>query len=91
MAQDEYLPRPIVAHVMKFTGGRQNAWEVMDWVRKDGFQASWRDAGSAQSITIDRGDDYIVMELNDYLVRDWQGNFEHLVPVEFHKKYEKKA
>jgi hypothetical protein len=90
MPQEDYLPKPIVAHVMKFTGGRQNAWEIMDWVRKDHFQANWRDVGSAQTVTIDRGDDFIVMNLGDYLVRTWEGLFEHYVPVEFHKRYEPK-
>lgn len=91
MPQEEYLPKPIVAHAMKFTGGRQNAWEIMDWVRKDKYQATWRDAGSAQTVTIDRGEDYIVMNLGDYLVRTWEGIFYHHVPVEFHKLYEPKT
>jgi hypothetical protein len=90
MAQQEFLPKPLVAHVMEFTGGRENAWEIMDWVRKDGYQASWRDAGSAQTVTIDRGEDYIVMHLGEFLVRSWEAKYEHLVPTEFHKRYEPK-
>lgn len=88
--QTEYLPKPLVAHAMEFTGGRQNAWEISDWVRKDGFQAQWRDAGLAQSVTIDRGDDYIVMEIGDFLVRTWEAKYYHYKNHEFHKRYQKK-
>lgn len=87
MAQQEYLPKPLVAHGMEFKGGRENAWEIMDWVRKDGMQASWRDAGSAQTVTIDRGEDYIVMHLGEFLIRSWEGKYEHFIAAEFHKKY----
>jgi hypothetical protein len=91
MAQEEYLPKPIVVHAMKFTGGRENAWELMDWVRKEKYQANWYNTGTSQNVIIDRGEDYIVVNLGDYLVRNWEGNFEHLLPVEFHKRYEPKA
>jgi hypothetical protein len=88
--QKEYLPKPLVAYAMEFTGGRENAWAIMDWARKDGYQAQWRDAGTAQTVTIDRGDDYIVMHLGDFLVRTWDALFFHHVAPEFHKRYMEK-
>jgi hypothetical protein len=89
-SETEYLPKPLVAIAKEFTGGSHNAWEIMDWVRKDGFQAQWRDVGMSQSISIDRGDDYIVMEVGDFLVRTWEAKFEHYSNHEFHKRYVKK-
>jgi hypothetical protein len=91
MAQEEYLPKPLVAHVQEFTGGRQNAWEIMDWARKDQYQASWRDAGTAQTVTIDRGEDYIVLHIGEFLVRTWDAKWHHFTADEFNKRYIKKS
>lgn len=91
MPQTEYLPKPLVAYGMEFKGGRENAWEIMDWVRKDGMQAQWRDAGTAQTVTIDQGDEYIVLHLGDFLVRTWDAEWYHFTAAEFHKRYAEKS
>jgi len=83
----KYKVRIPVVEVLEFTGGMDNAHEIMTWVRESGLQSEWRGGiGTSQHIVIEGRDDYLYLNYGDFLAFH-DRKFHQYSPEDFHMKY----
>jgi hypothetical protein len=83
----KFRKRPVVIEAMQFT--RDNGQEVVDWIRSVGQAANWNHfSKNDQSLDIVTLEGVMLGSINDYIIKELQGEMYPCKPDIFLDSYE---
>jgi hypothetical protein len=93
--------KPVAVEAVQYLGGSKNAKEVVDWVRANGGEASWRasyefdtnadgtgQSGWAEILYVVGNKEHKQVAINDWVVMTETGKFDPISPGVFEEAFD---